>query len=437
MLFLPGHKNRLNERFEANTYEKSDELRKDHVRTLLEVFLLNAYGTSPAYFDNSPIRWLVRELMLNKLVMPSIELLSDPDYINQRLVDYLTRRESERSLRTRKFALAATFEDFVRLIKSAKSAHELRQLYAHTMYEIAHATIISELQNERAAVAGGGLASILKPSVSTTHLAQATTTTATTLAANDSTSTPALNVLEPSTSSTLKGAAAVTKAELLKQRNLKQYLKQLRYAQSLCENRLASASASPGTLTSQASLVLSDGEECDETWRPATTTTKLADPERRVIYATRLTPPVGPSTSATAQQQQQQQQHTLPPVLGHLSILPFESVLTSTEARTHFLSMLERVGSDALLRFWSDVEKLRAVKTSHMKRKYEMGARIYANYMTHYDSPVREECGKELHRAMQLFLVGNSVTRNTHIQMQLCLLSKLLSVNLRAFFVFI
>ncbi len=119
-----------------NTYEKSDELRKDHLRTLLEVFLLNAFETPPVFFENSSMRWLMRELMLSKMVLPTIELLSDPDYLNQQLLDYLSRRESERGLLARKFSLAASFEDFVRLIKSAKSVHELRQLYAHTMVQV-------------------------------------------------------------------------------------------------------------------------------------------------------------------------------------------------------------------------------------------------------------------------------------------------------------
>ena len=74
-----------------------------------------------------------------------------------------------------------------------------------------------------------------------------------------------------------------------------------------------------------------------------------------------------------------------------------------------FLKFLERDGSDALLRFWIDVEKLKKFNLTNIKKKYELAHSIYDNYLKKYDSPVRDEIGKDSYKLMQLFLLGNNV----------------------------
>jgi hypothetical protein len=72
-----------------------------------------------------------------------------------------------------------------------------------------------------------------------------------------------------------------------------------------------------------------------------------------------------------------------------------------------FLKFLEPDGSDALLRFYIDIEKL---KKLNIKKRYDIANKIYENYLKKFDSPVRDECGKELFKSMQLFLIGNGVS---------------------------
>ena len=73
------------------------------------------------------------------------------------------------------------------------------------------------------------------------------------------------------------------------------------------------------------------------------------------------------------------------------------------------MKFLEHDGSDALLRFWLDVEKLKKFNLTNIKRKYELANGIYENYLKKYDSPVRDEIGKDSFKSMQLFLLGNNV----------------------------
>ena len=69
---------------------------------------------------------------------------------------------------------------------------------------------------------------------------------------------------------------------------------------------------------------------------------------------------------------------------------------------------MEPDGSDALLRFWIDVEKMKH-KSLNIRKKYELANRIFENYLKSYDSPVRDEIDKDLLKSMKLFLIGNSV----------------------------
>lgn len=86
--------------------------------------------------------------------------------------------------------------------------------------------------------------------------------------------------------------------------------------------------------------------------------------------------------------------------------MPIESILNSSKGLNIFLKYLEHDGSDRLLRFWIDVEKLKKI---NMRKKYELANKIYEIYLNTYDSPVRDEIGKDLNKSMQLFLIGNNV----------------------------
>jgi hypothetical protein len=85
-------------------------------------------------------------------------------------------------------------------------------------------------------------------------------------------------------------------------------------------------------------------------------------------------------------------------------------VIFTKSGQKNFLKFLEHDGSDALLRFWIDVEKLKKLNAINIKKKYELANSIYENYLKKYDSPVRDEIGKDSLNQMQLFLLGNNVS---------------------------
>ncbi len=154
-------------------------------------------------------------------------------------------------------------------------------------------------------------------------------------------------------------ASKNTKAEMLRSRNLKAYLKQLRYAKMLCERRMT-------RLKSSSMMYIDDEVEI--------VAEKSVEKEMR-----------------------------------SRKIVQFDVIIQSAQGQRNFLKFLEPDGSDHLLRFWIDVEKLKH-KFESIRRKYELANKIYENYLKRYDSPVRDEIGKELVKSMRLFLIGNDVS---------------------------
>ncbi|KAL8624041.1 hypothetical protein ACOMHN_041631 [Nucella lapillus] len=139
-----------------------------------------------------------------------MDMLCDPDYINQKILAYIKQQEKLMADTKRTYTYAASYEDFVKMINISDSPDELKQMRYKIISEIMQATTINNLKK-----------------------AQGINT--------DKESSP----------------KSTTKGELLKARNLKRYINQLTVAKQLVEKRMqglgggnggtqqASASADP------------------------------------------------------------------------------------------------------------------------------------------------------------------------------------------------
>lgn len=152
-----------------------------------------------------------------------IDLMCDPDYLNQRLITYLSEKENQAKLIKRTFSHAANYEEFIKMIKSSKDLEEMKQFYFKIMNEIMQATIISEFKDSQNESKESG-------SGQSTFYAQ------------DTKEIDGESSNKHSDNSDLH--TKNTKAEMLRSRNLKAYLKQLRFAKTLCERRLAALNTS-------------------------------------------------------------------------------------------------------------------------------------------------------------------------------------------------
>ena len=85
-----------------------------------------------------------------------MEMVSDPDYINLKILDYMTYREKLFADSKRTFMYSATYEGFVKMIKASDSLSDLRQMRYNIISEILQASAINNLKKQQGINTGQG-----------------------------------------------------------------------------------------------------------------------------------------------------------------------------------------------------------------------------------------------------------------------------------------
>ncbi|XP_052018111.1 sorting nexin-25 isoform X2 [Apodemus sylvaticus] len=89
------------------------------------------------------LRTMLAEILTTKVLKPVVELLSNPDYINQMLLAQLEYREQMSEHHKRAYTYAPSYEEFIKLINSNSDVEFLKQLRYQIVVEIIQATTIS------------------------------------------------------------------------------------------------------------------------------------------------------------------------------------------------------------------------------------------------------------------------------------------------------
>lgn len=66
--------------------------------------------------------------MIITVLKPSVDMLCDPDYINQKLINYIDYRRQLSEDTRKKYTYAATYEQFVKLIDKCEDLEALKQI---------------------------------------------------------------------------------------------------------------------------------------------------------------------------------------------------------------------------------------------------------------------------------------------------------------------
>ena len=104
----------------------------------------------------SPARVLIREHLTCHILQPTIERLCEPDYINQKLLVYLTQREDTMKSAQKKYSYSATYEDFMQHMKKCDDIAELQQIRQFIITDIIQAKAVQRMKNSRATGIHGG-----------------------------------------------------------------------------------------------------------------------------------------------------------------------------------------------------------------------------------------------------------------------------------------
>uniref|UniRef100_A0A669QFR6 Sorting nexin 25 n=1 Tax=Phasianus colchicus TaxID=9054 RepID=A0A669QFR6_PHACC len=133
------------------------------------------------------LRIVLAEILATKVLKPVVELLGDPDYINQMLLSQLEYREQMNEHQKKDYTYAPSYEEFIKLISSSTDVEFLKQLRYQIVVEIVQATTISNF---------------------------------------------------PQVKRQKGKETAAMKADLLRARNMKRYINQLTVAKKQCEKRI-------------------------------------------------------------------------------------------------------------------------------------------------------------------------------------------------------
>ncbi|XP_068537504.1 sorting nexin-25 isoform X1 [Anas acuta] len=163
----------------------------EEVRFLQKCSQILVYCLLPSKdIQSVSLRIVLAEILATKVLKPVVELLSDPDYINQTLLSQLEYREQMNEHQKKDYTYAPSYEEFIKLINSSSDVEFLKQLRYQIVVEIVQATTISNFPQVKKQKDSKG-----------------------------------------------KETAAM-KADLLRARNVKRYINQLTVAKKQCEKRI-------------------------------------------------------------------------------------------------------------------------------------------------------------------------------------------------------
>nr|XP_037285481.1 sorting nexin-25-like isoform X2 [Rhipicephalus microplus] len=175
--------------FPLSPFLETSQLELDHLRQVADFVL--ALLLPSEYALCISVRHLLREILACLVFQPTVDLITDPDYINQKLIAYLQWLQAENEKHSRTYAYAETWEDFIFVIDTCTDVQDLKRMRFNIVSEIMQATTANNLKKARG--------------ISEDKQYEA-----------------------PSTA----------KGDLLQSRNLSKYIKQLTYAKARCEKQL-------------------------------------------------------------------------------------------------------------------------------------------------------------------------------------------------------
>ncbi len=103
----------------------------------------------------TPVRVLIREYLACRIFQPTIEMVCNPDYINQKILAHLIKREEATKSANKRFAYS-TYEDFMKHIEKCEDLDELEEMRQFIITDILQAKAVHKMKMSRSARLHGG-----------------------------------------------------------------------------------------------------------------------------------------------------------------------------------------------------------------------------------------------------------------------------------------
>ncbi|XP_023246225.1 sorting nexin-25 [Copidosoma floridanum] len=120
---------------------ESEEL--EYLRKVSEVVII---FFMPRGYQFSPTKNFLREIFTCTILKPLVDTITDPDYINQKILSYVEQQKLVEALHKKTCEYANSFEDFISLIKDTHDLEVLKRMRYYIVSEIMQATTAQNIQ---------------------------------------------------------------------------------------------------------------------------------------------------------------------------------------------------------------------------------------------------------------------------------------------------
>ncbi|XP_052751645.1 sorting nexin-25 [Galleria mellonella] len=132
--------------FALAPYLMSLETELHYLRQISELIVM---FLMPRCYSLSPASYLVTEILACKVLRPVIDLITEPDYINQKILQYLEAQKEVNAMHVRTHEYAKTFEDYIRLINNCNNVDTLKRLRYDIVTQIMQATTLQNVKRAK------------------------------------------------------------------------------------------------------------------------------------------------------------------------------------------------------------------------------------------------------------------------------------------------
>jgi sorting nexin-25 len=132
--------------FKTSTYLVTDEKEIEFLKKISEIVIILLL---PRGYSIAPLKNLLCDIMSFKVFYSTIKIVTNPDYINQKIVELIQCRLASIAMSRRSFEYANSFPEFLKIINSSTSIDELLQMRASIINDLMQATTTQNLQRAK------------------------------------------------------------------------------------------------------------------------------------------------------------------------------------------------------------------------------------------------------------------------------------------------
>jgi sorting nexin-25 len=132
--------------FKTTNYLVNDDKEIDFLKKISEIVVILLL---PRGYSIAPLKNLLCEIIAFKVFYSTIKMITNPDYINQKIVEGIQAKLASAALSRRSYEYATSFQDFIRIINGSMNIEELLQIRSSILNDLMTATTTQNLQRAK------------------------------------------------------------------------------------------------------------------------------------------------------------------------------------------------------------------------------------------------------------------------------------------------